>query len=870
MSGKFTVMRFFGDHMILQSGQENCVRGMAPSDEKITLVISGGGGGETVLNAVSSESGEFEIIIPPYPPSFDSFTLTFSCGGEEIAFSDVLFGELYHISGQSNMELPICRTIDPLDPVIPKGSRFIREFRVPVMCCFGKDEEYDDFLGGEWKCAEGNDIMNMSAAGYYFAEKLYEKLSVPVGLVNTSAGGSPVEARMPYEMLMELGGYEDFLARCTVPDYEKNTAEADRVKYSKWCAELEKIDTVSKDIFTAPHEFTKCHIPFYFRDDPGLSGFCGRIWFRKKFVVPDDMDMSGAVLILGAMIDADEVFVNGVSVGNTGYMYPPRIYPVPEGVLHRGENILHIRLEVRQGNGGFVEGKKYCLKSGDNIIDLSGDWEYAVAARGEYLEPDVFFQGLPLSMYGALTAPAFGISFRGLIWYQGESNDKCPDRYYELFKAFVNMYRERCGYDIPVIFTQLCNFDDPVKCVPKLSWAKLREQQRKCLDIPQTAMAVTIDIGESNDLHPINKRDVGRRLAICAERLIYRDKLVPEDIFPVSAEPEKCGRIVLSFTDNKAVRMKNDMPKHFEIVSFGGKIIRPRAELTHNGIVLEYEGEEFPVLVRYAYEDDPAMPDLFSSTGLPLSPFVIHITEKASSKEYFIGNGIFVHELSPADRDNKCAVILSHGYNQSSDNTSDIANSLAERGFRTFAFDFCGGSANSKSVGSGTDMSVASEISDLNAVIEYVKESYLPEMLFLYGESQGGFVSALTAAQRDDITGAMLLYPAFCIPEQWLSRDPSAMTAPFEFMGHTISKKYYDGVPRYDVFEKFGEFNAPVLIMHGTSDSIVNVSYAKKAVTCFKDAELILYEGEDHGFSENARKKEIEDISDFLDKIILR
>ncbi|MBQ5333976.1 MAG: alpha/beta fold hydrolase [Oscillospiraceae bacterium] len=869
MSDKFTVMRFFGDHMILCSGCENIARGKAPEGCTVTLKISDCCGNERIFSAAACGRGLYEIVIPPYPPSFESYTFTFTCGDEEKIFSDVLFGELYHISGQSNMELQICRTIDPLNPVIPQGSRFIREFRVPVMCCFGRDEEYDDFQGGQWNCAEGDALMDMSAAGYYFAEKLYKKLNVPVGLVNTSAGGSPVEARMPYSMLSELGGYEEFLSRCTVPDYEKDTAEADRVKYGKWCAELESKDIISKDIFTAPIEYTKCRVPFYFRDDPKLSGFCGRIWFRKTFFIPDDMDISDAVIILGAMIDADEVFVNGVSVGSTGYMYPPRIYPVPDGVLRRGENILHIRLEVRQGKGGFVSGKKYCLKSGDRIIDLSGEWEYAVAAKGEYLEPDVFFQGLPLSMYGALTAPAFNIKFKGLIWYQGESNDRDPERYGELFKDFIKMYRERCGYDIPVIFTQLCNFDDPVQSVPSLSWAEIRDQQRKCLEIPETAMAVTIDIGESNDLHPINKRDVGRRLALCAERLIYKDSLVPEDIFPNSAELTENGRILLSFTDNKAIKIVNDPPMHFEIIFSDGKMLRPEARLTDKGLLLEYEGENTPVLLRYAWENDPADPDLFSKTGLPLSPFKINIIQKALSKEYYIGNGIYVREFFPEQQDNKCAVILSHGYNQSSENTSDIAAALAERGFRTFAFDFCGGAANSKSVGSGTDMSISSEISDLSTVIDYVKENTLPEKLFLYGESQGGLVSALTAAQRDDISGAVLLYPAFCIPDQWLHRDPSKMAAPFEFMGHTISRKYYDGLPRYDVFEKVGEYTAPVLIMHGTSDSIVNVSYAKKAAESFKDAELILYEGEDHGFSVKARKKEINDITEFLDKIIL-
>ena len=855
--------------MILQSATENCVHGKSPSDEKITLTVSGSSGVERVLSAVSNENGEYEIIIPPYPPSFESYTLTFSCGGEKIVFSDVLFGELYHISGQSNMELPIFRTIDPLDPKIPKGSRFIREFRVPVVCCFGKDEEYDDFQGGEWKYALGNDILNMSAAGYYFSEKLSEKLDVPIGLVNTSAGGSPVEARMPYGMLMELGGYEEFLARCTVQGYEKNTAEADRAKYAKWCAELEKKDSVSGNIFTSPPEFAKCRIPFYFRDDPMLSNFCGRIWFRKNFVISDDMDISGAVLVLGAMIDADEVFVNGCSVGSTGYMYPPRIYPVPEGVLRRGENTLHIRLEVRQGRGGFVEGKKYCLKLGDKLIDLSGEWEYAVAARGEYISPDVFFQGLPLSMYGSLTAPAFGIKFKGLIWYQGESNDSAPERYHELFKAFVNMYRERCGYEIPVIFTQLCNFDDPVRCVVPLSWAQVREQQLKCLDIPETAMAVTIDIGESNDLHPINKRDVGRRLALCAERLIYKDNLVPEDIFPLSAELIEDGRILLSFTDTKAVRMVNDPPKHFELITLEGEILRPSARLTDNGLELRYKSENAPVLLRYAWENDPVKPDLFINTGLPVTPFRLPVIQKTLWKEYFIGSGIFVREYYPLHQDNKCAVILSHGYNQNLESTSDIAAALAERGIRAYAFDFCGGGFGSKSIGSGIDMSVSTEISDLEVVIDYIKNNVFPEKLFLYGESQGGFVSALTGAKRKDISGLVLLYPAFCIPDQWLGRNPSKMTKPFEFMGFTISKKYYDGVPRYDVFEKLGEYTAPVLIMHGTSDSVVNVGYAKKAVKALKNAELILYEGEDHGFSEKARKKEINDISEFLNKIIL-
>lgn len=235
-------------------------------------------------------------------------------------------------------------------------------------------------------------------------------------------------------------------------------------------------------------------------------------------------------------------------------------------------------------------------------------------------------------MYGALTAPAFGINFSGLIWYQGESNDRNPESYYKLFKAFVNMYRNRCGYEIPVIYTQLCNFDDPVQSVPPMSWAKIREKQLKCLDIPETAMAVTIDIGESNDLHPINKRDVGRRLAICAERLIYKDSSVPEDIFTLCAELTESGKILLSFTDNKRIKLVNIPPKRFEIIDSDGKKLRPAASLTENGLLLEFDSISNPVLLQYAYENDPQKPDLFSIEGLPLSPFRISVVQKGANK----------------------------------------------------------------------------------------------------------------------------------------------------------------------------------------------------------------------------------------------
>lgn len=234
-------------------------------------------------------------------------------------------------------------------------------------------------------------------------------------------------------------------------------------------------------------------------------------------------------------------------------------------------------------------------------------------------------------------------------------------------------------------------------------------------------------------------------------------------------------------------------------------------------------------------------------------------------RELFLDNKIYTKIYQPVLRGNSCAVILSHGYNSSHDDVEDIAQALAERGYFACTFDFCGGSTRSKSVGKSTDMSVSSELDELSRMIEFVRTTSGAEKLFLYGESQGGFVSAL-AACHNDIDGMALLYPAFCIPDDWKNSPLAEMQAPFEFMGMTLSNSFCDGLPKYDIFDKIRKCDIPVLIIHGTTDKVVNIRYAQKAADCFPNAALKLYDGEGHGFSPQARRSEISDVTDFFDK----
>lgn len=215
-------------------------------------------------------------------------------------------------------------------------------------------------------------------------------------------------------------------------------------------------------------------------------------------------------------------------------------------------------------------------------------------------------------------------------------------------------------------------------------------------------------------------------------------------------------------------------------------------------------------------------------------------------------------------------VILSHGYNCIGDDMADMAKMLAKNGVMSYTFDYCGGSTRSRSSGESVDMSIETEQDNLRKVIDMITslDTADTDNIYLYGESQGGFVAALTGAEMPDrIAGMFLIYPAFCIVDQWLAMDPATMTEPFNFMGNmTLSKTFYDGVPRYDIYEHIKAFKKPVLIYQGDKDQVVNLSYAKKIDEAFPDSVLTIVEGGGHGFSGKQRKLVLDGVTSFFNE----
>ena len=603
--------------MILQRDERVPVTGKAAAGADVCVSAKRGGKTLSQGRAQADESGRFTVLLGPVSGSCEACEVIVTSGDETVTLTDVLFGDVFHIMGQSNMELPLYRVYDPYDAAKPfSGVRrtpdcpYVREFRAPVIPCFDPEEEYDCWEQGEWSSSDSPKAVNMSAVGYFFARALFDRFGIPIGLLNTSAGGAPIEAFLPYEELRGLHCCDAFLDEAAAPGWMERTAAEDGKRCQEYYSMLEREDRLGPQVLSgncpAGEEIS---LPFW------IKGVSGRLWFWREFDLPEGSSTEEAQLLLGTLTDSDAAYINGVKVGETGYMYPPRYYSIPSGAMHPGRNRLAVRLDIHGSEGGFTPGKRWCLKSGDSLIDLSRGWHYAAAVKTEGLKAPVFFQGLPLSMY-AVSAPAYRRRFKGLVIYQGESNGSNAERYKELFSHFIGYYRRRIGWEIPVIFTQLPEYGS------QGSWPVIRQAQLDCTALPGTAMAVTVGTGEVNDLHPINKWDVGRRLARQAMKLIYEGR----EERPVYCIEARCEgrRVILSFSGELCLSRQED--SYFTAVCADGEEKVRAEQLSGRSIALVLT-REHPAEIRYAWMQSPVSPQLFDRDGMPVSPFRIPVDE---------------------------------------------------------------------------------------------------------------------------------------------------------------------------------------------------------------------------------------------------
>ena len=609
--------------MVLQRNNPIKIWGWAAQGEKISVTFNG-----KHRNTVASRDGNWSVEFSEMKAG-GPYSIQLN-GSNKIELNDILVGDVWLCAGQSNMvhQLNI-HDITYADEIANANYPEIRHFKIPTQTDLtGPDK---DFNGGSWQSAVPDEIRSFSAVAYFFAKKIYEKYKVPIGLINASVGGTPIEA------WISETGFQEFPEVLKIIEKNKDTAYVNSRNRGNRGADNVASDTSDRGLMGPlawydpnfePKHWRRINIPGYW-EDQGIRNLNGVVWYRKVIEIPTDMIAQEAKVFLGRIVDADELYINGQKVGNTTYQYPQRRYTVPKNILKAGKNVFAIKVTNDNGKGGFVPDKPYYLFTEKDTIDLKGYWQYKV---GEVFIPKAISstptrpmnaQNEPTALYNAMIAPYTKLLIKGIVWYQGESNSGRPKEYEGLLKGLINDWRTKFNQPhIPFIYAQLPNFMEVNYLPEESNWAELRHSQLKSLSLIKTAMTVNIDLGEWNDIHPDNKKDVGERLALSAMKLAYHANIVYSG--PLYADYEINEKTIeITFSNMGSGLISNDGKQlsEFAIAGKDKNYVWAKAKIVGNKVIVWSDTIQNPKYVRYAWADNPDNPNLYNKEGLPASPF---------------------------------------------------------------------------------------------------------------------------------------------------------------------------------------------------------------------------------------------------------
>lgn len=646
-AGDVKLRNFYTDNMVFQRDMPVVVCGTAVPGGKVCVELNGSRG-----RAKVAADGIWKVELPPQPAG-GPYQMTVK-GRKQIVLKNIMFGEVWVCSGQSNMEFPVKNVYDANKEIAAANYPNIRIYKVrKVLAPYGPNAD----VTGEWKVCSPKTISSFSAVAYFFGRKLNKDLNVPVGLIDSSWGGTRVEPWISLKGFKQDGNCDDIVdavsAGCSRGN-DKSAHEKYMDLYMKW---IKAAKDQNKDKAVAAKDWQSVDL----QDEknwktmtiPGsiesnAISMDGTIWFRKSVDIPADWAGKPVQLSLGRIDDCDETFFNGVKVGATGpevqnHWAVKRSYTIPGKLVKVGKNSIAIRVFDEFSSGGLMgPGKIMFLKQGGNKISLTGNWLYKVESvldlkklpkRPEPTSATTSSQ-FPSTLYNGMVDPLTALSIRGGIWYQGESNASAYERYKQLLPLLIKDWRQAWhNPDLVFLFVQLAAFErhTPGKPLPKdyfkkqapndPSWARLREAQLQTLSVPNTGMAVSIDIGDPIDIHPRNKQDVGTRLALAAERIAYGKKIAFSGPVYVGMDKEK-DKIRLKFIQlNGGLVSKDGELKQFAIAGKDKKFVWANAKIDGNNVVVWSDKVKDPVAVRYGWSKYPEGCNLYNEAGLPASPF---------------------------------------------------------------------------------------------------------------------------------------------------------------------------------------------------------------------------------------------------------
>ena len=546
-------------------------------------------------------------------------------GKNTITLSDVLIGEVWVCSGQSNMEWPLSQANDAEKEIKEASYPQIRQFLVQKSVS-SKPEE--DVKEGSWKSCSPETAGDFTAVGYFFARELYQQLNIPVGLVNTSWGGTHSETWTSREAFEQSTEFKNMIASLPKLDLQALAKHRNEELVNKLKAINITLPSSGSEKWKAP-AYSDSHwntmlLPGLW-EQHNLEDLDGVLWFRKAITISVADAGKEATLELAMIDDIDNTYVNGTEVGATKKYNDKRKYTVPAGVLKEGTNVIAVRVTDTGGGGGiYGDGKDMKLTTMSGVITLGGEWKFnieSVSAGATSVDPNSY----PTLLYNAMLYPLTNFAIAGVIWYQGESNAGRAYQYRTAFPLMIQDWRKQWKQgDFPFYFVQLASFNsDNGTSEHGSTWGELREAQTMTLALPNTGMAVTTDIGDPDDIHPRNKQDVGKRLAAIALNKVYSKNNVYSGPMYQSMKVDG-SKIRITFTQTGGglmVKDKYGYLKGFEVAGADQKFHYAKAWIEGNEVVVSVDAVTTPVAARYGWADNAEEDNLFNKEGFPASPF---------------------------------------------------------------------------------------------------------------------------------------------------------------------------------------------------------------------------------------------------------
>ena len=642
--GAVRLPQLFESGMVLQRGQAVPVWGWADSGESVTVTFL-----KKTYNTTADANGRWRIDLPAMKAG-GPYTMEVKGEGgdsEKLVLSDVLVGDVWLLSGQSNIDVTIER-------VYPNYTDEIDHFSLDKVRLFRVQNETDTHgvkddirpTGINWKPLTKQNAWLFSAVGSFLGKRMFEnsmdrknRSGVPQVIIVNSWGGTPIEAWISADSLRR--DYPKLLKRVEFfqnDNYVRAQMQANGEANRRWNEMLDNEDHVQT--YPLP-SFQDSDWQTIDQNNWSWRGV-GSIWLRQHITIDKEHAGKPARLLLGTLYDQDVTYLNGRQIGSTGYQYPPRRYDIPEGLLQEGDNVIAIRFINKNGAAHFIPEKPYMLCFGDDrlsqnpmpkdVILLSPSWKFHVGAE---MPPcpggDVSLQNLPTTLYNAVLHPLAPYAISGVVWYQGESNVGNPAPYADYLEKMIGCWRDRWQRpELPFVVVQLANYDGrqqtgmprPIvyQAEPTNSnWAQLREAQRLTAEkMDNVELATAIDLGETVDIHPLRKKEVAERIGQCFDRLVYKDKkvmLMPElTMFGV-----RDSTVTLTF--DQPLRPCSELFE-FEVVDKKGRAYNVAASSEGNEITL-ISPIGYPEKVRHAWKDNPQRLNAYAESGLPVGPFEI-------------------------------------------------------------------------------------------------------------------------------------------------------------------------------------------------------------------------------------------------------